>query len=487
MINLLSIFKQYKKIIFAFILSFAIPFFMFYIINFFIFDNVVFKDDLYICNINISGLSNEEIKTKLNNFIKSYDEELFIKLTYNNKIWSLTNKDFEVKSKVHTVISQIENYSKLKRFFNKKELINKIKAMGFDNKVATNFAFLGIEKRIDEIAKEIEVEPIPTKAKYNFDENKFKIIPEIAGSTLDKNSLYDDIVKSLNKTNKPTISLKTVPTYSSITKEDIILSTKFQSQFSTNYFSSNANRKNNIKMSVNKLREIEIQPNQEFSFNQIVGKRTLKNGFMEANIIKNGEFVKGLGGGVCQVSTTLYNALLLANIEVSESHKHSLPVSYVKPALDAMVSWGTHDLKFVNNTNLPIRIIGTADGKNITFKIFGNTNPQGYKLKTRGEIIKTIYPENDIVIADKDGIYSDKITYKGEFYTVKNSKNGYEAVSYLDYYLGDSLIKTKQLRQAKYDAQKGIKYEGTKDISEKPITNEQNFYFFDYKFTNTNL
>ena len=73
MINLLSIFKQYKKIIFAFILSFAIPFFMFYIINFFIFDNVVFKDDLYICNINISGLSNEEIKTKLNNFIKSYD------------------------------------------------------------------------------------------------------------------------------------------------------------------------------------------------------------------------------------------------------------------------------------------------------------------------------------------------------------------------------------------------------------------------------
>ena len=131
-----------------------------------------------------------------------------------------------------------------------------------------------------------------------------------------------------------------------------------------------------------------------------------------------------------------------------------------------MVSWGSADLKFTNTTNLPIYIIASANGEKIKFKIFGDTNKNNYEIKTRGEIIKTIKPPKDKVIQDKSGIYSDKILYKGEFLRVKNAKNGYEAKSYIDYYVDGKLVKSKMLRHATYAPQQGILYEGTETLPE---------------------
>jgi hypothetical protein len=114
-----------------------------------------------------------------------------------------------------------------------------------------------------------------------------------------------------------------------------------------------------------------VDVNGEFSFNKTVGARTEKNGYKVSKIIVGGEFVDGVGGGVCQVSTTLYNAVLLAGLNITECHPHSLPVSYVAPSFDAMVNSGSSDLRFINNTYNPIIIKAFADGTTLKIEIWG--------------------------------------------------------------------------------------------------------------------
>ena len=144
-----------------------------------------------------------------------------------------------------------------------------------------------------------------------------------------------------------------------------------RSKFFTSYPSSTEERKSNIKLAAKSLDYAFVDVGGEFSFNQTVGARTEKRGYKTAKIIVGGEFVDGVGGGVCQVSTTLYNAVLLAGLKVTEFHAHSLPVSYVAPSFDAMVNSGSADLKFINNTHNPVYIRAFADDATLTIEIYG--------------------------------------------------------------------------------------------------------------------
>lgn len=107
----------------------------------------------------------------------------------------------------------------------------------------------------------------------------------------------------------------------------------------------------------------EIANGEEFSFNAAVGERTEERGYSTAKVIENGKFVEGVGGGVCQVSSTVYNCALLSGLTVTERHRHSLAVSYVEPSFDAMVSYSYADLRFYNDTGKSVFIVADADGE----------------------------------------------------------------------------------------------------------------------------
>ena len=295
---------------------------------------------------------------------------------------------------------------------------------------------------------------------------------------VNKEKLYNDISKNLQSSNNIEIIVDTINLSPTITEAEVSKITKKQAEFTTNYTNSNSERKNNIKIATNNLCGICINPGEEFSFNSILGVRSIESGYKQANIIKDGEFVKGVGGGICQVSTTLYNALLLANVDVTEVHKHSLPVSYVKPGLDAMVSWGSADLKFTNTTSLPMFIVGKCDGKSLTFSIHGNTKSPSLTIKTKSEIVKKIPHKGDKIIADTNGQYSDKILFKGEFYRLKHPKDGYEAKAYLQYFINNEFSHEKQIRHSTYNSQQGIVYEGCDTLPEGMTLPNDNFLIY---------
>ena len=133
-------------------------------------------------------------------------------------------------------------------------------------------------------------------------------------------------------------------------------------KFSTYYGDSSENRKHNVALAAKAIDGFVLPPEEEFSFNDTVGARTEERGYRTAYIISEGNFVEGVGGGVCQVSGTLYNCALLADLAVTCVHPHSLPVSYVAPSFDAMVS-SASDLRFANTLSAPVTIRMIADGK----------------------------------------------------------------------------------------------------------------------------
>ncbi|MDE7440119.1 MAG: VanW family protein, partial [Clostridia bacterium] len=154
------------------------------------------------------------------------------------------------------------------------------------------------------------------------------------------------------------------------------------SSFTTYFDGKNEARSDNIRLAASLINGSVLKNGDIFSFNQTVGQRTPERGFQRAKIIENGEFVEGTGGGVCQVSTTLYNAALLAGCRVREYHPHSLSVSYVPPSRDAMVSGTFFDLKFQNVTGSTLYITSKSGENFVNFKVYGRDFGVRYGLRS---------------------------------------------------------------------------------------------------------
>lgn len=194
------------------------------------------------------------------------------------------------------------------------------------------------------------------------------------------------------------------------------------SQFSTSFTSSGYNRSNNIILSSAKLNGLVLMPGEEFSYNQAVGQRTKAAGFRKAGAYSNGKVVQEVGGGICQVSSTLYNAVLYANLEIVERTNHYFNPGYVKAGLDATVSWGGPDFRFRNNRNYPIRIVTDTSGKKLKVYIYG--------LKTDDDCTVVLDPRYISSVPYKTTYQNDASLATGETRVVSSGSNGCKTATY---------------------------------------------------------
>ena len=155
--------------------------------------------------------------------------------------------------------------------------------------------------------------------------------------------------------------------------------------YTSYYRSSDKTRTANLKAAVSKLNNIKIPDDAVFSFNQTVGKRTITAGYETAKVINGGEFVDGLGGGVCQVSSTLFECVLRANVEIVYRTNHSLEIGYVPLGGDATVQWNSKDFKFKNTLGCDVRIKMTCEGGKLTCKLYGkkDVKPNNVKINIK--------------------------------------------------------------------------------------------------------
>ncbi len=172
--------------------------------------------------------------------------------------------------------------------------------------------------------------------------------------------------------------------------------------FTTSFTSSGFSRTTNVNNGSRLISGVTLYPGEEFSMFKQVLPFTRENGYYPAGSYLNGKVVDSIGGGICQVSTTLYNAVLLAELEVTERHNHSMIVGYVNPSADAAIAESAgKDFRFVNNTEAPIYVESTVKNKHITVNIYGmETRSADRKVEYISEVLETIMPPADMIYQD---------------------------------------------------------------------------------------
>lgn len=181
--------------------------------------------------------------------------------------------------------------------------------------------------------------------------------------------------------------------------EDLAQVTDLLGSFTTSFSSSGADRSANVSNGCKLIDGTTLYPGEEFSTYEAVAPFTEKNGYYMAGSYLNGKVVDSLGGGICQVSTTLYNAVLLSELEVTERHNHSMIIAYVKPSMDAAIAESSgKDFRFVNSWENPIYIEGVTQGKQITFTIYGvEQRDPSHVVRYESETLSTTHPDHEII------------------------------------------------------------------------------------------
>ena len=282
------------------------------------------------------------------------------------------------------------------------------------NKEKSNF-LLNLNKNLDD-----DINNIITKYQKNaknaevvsFSNGKFIYKNEQNGIKISKENLIKDIFLNKNNTN---ILLKKEIVLPKISKKDLMLHNKKMAEFTTNFETSTSQRKQNIKIASNKIDNTIVYPNCNFSFNKVVGQRDEKNGFVKAKIIYNGELIEGIGGGVCQVSSTLYVAWVKAGLAVKSSRSHTQKVSYIKQGLDTTVTQWC-DLILSNDTAYPIYIDTIYNDKTLNVILYGTSLNCKIELVVEKyrEIISDEYEEIKINKEEKENEENEKITKENE-------------------------------------------------------------------------
>ena len=192
------------------------------------------------------------------------------------------------------------------------------------------------------------------------------------------------------------------------------------SEFSTKYATSNKNRTTNLILAANKINGTVLMPGETFSYNKVVGERTIQAGYKEAPVYVSGRVEDGIGGGICQITTTLYNAVVYANLDIVERSNHQFVPSYAGPSRDATVVYGAIDFKFKNNRDYPIKITCSVSGGIANFKIWGLKTDNDYEVqitsRTTGTTATAIYSEAYKILKKNGNVVSttllSKDTYK---------------------------------------------------------------------------
>ena len=225
-------------------------------------------------------------------------------------------------------------------------------------------------------------------------------------------------------------------------------------EFTTRYDASNKNRSNNLEIASKKIDGTVVLPGEIFSYNKIVGERTIAEGYKEAAVYSGGKVVEGIGGGICQLSSTLYNAVLYANLEIVSRSNHRFLTSYVEAGRDATVSWGTIDFQFKNTRTYPIKVVSTVKNGVVNIQIKGIQEEKEYTVTIQNTVTETIpYTTNTI---------EDSTIPKGTTVIEQNGANGAKSVTYKIVSYNGIIVERTLLSNDTYSALEKIIRKGTK-------------------------
>lgn len=383
-------------------------------------DNLIYKG-ISINEIDVSLLNKERAERKITDNSIELNENRNILIYADEEEYKISFKELKVEENIQQIVDVAINYGKNDKIIDKYRYIKE----GLERNFKTSITFdeEAFTALLKILCKEQNMSPV--NAVIEHDWSGFKVTPHHIGRTIDEAALRRDIKEAIEENRDGEdiiVNITFKKAEPAIYEEDLNTINTLVSSYSTSFQNSSSGRTRNIEVASSYINNKVIMPGEEFSFNKVVGATTSGKGYSYAKVIKNGAYVDEIGGGICQVSSTLYNAVLKTSLAVTERRNHSKVINYVPRGQDAMIAYGASDFKFVNNFKYPILIEGVINNNMLTFNIYSNKGAFNYLYEVRNEIAKEIKSKKEIIY--------DYGLSEGTVIVEQEGKNGYVINTY---------------------------------------------------------
>lgn len=416
------------------------------------YENVIYPD-ISVQDIDLSGKTREEA----NNILKDKYGDIVlkkkVKVVGQGKTYTIDYSKLSARYNIEEAVDEALSYARSYDFYEKYKLIKNPDPMQISMK------FTYDSKPVKELISIIQNDvgkPAVNASISMMTSGKFNIVPEKNGVRLNTEKLESDILQKINGdlTGDVEIQAPIEPVQPGITLDKLSKINTKLSTFSTSFAGSSSNRTTNIGLATKTINGKVLMPGETFSFNDVVGKRTPERGYKEAPVIIGTKVDYDLGGGICQVSTTLYNAVIRSNIKATERIHHTLPSHYIGVGMDATVDYGNLDYKFKNTLEFPIYLEGYINGTNVVFSVYSDSSLSKYKYDLVNEVYETIQPDTKFV--------DDPSMPEGQTEVVQPSSIGYKVKVYKKNYENGNFVGQELIANETYNKVDAVIKRGTK-------------------------
>lgn len=425
---------------------------------------------VHVDNVHIGGLTMSEARRALEQNAAASNEQFSLSVTIDGKTWRITQNELPLSRNIDAVLSEAYAIGRQGSLDTLNASITPFEARCqqadfVHQKGAYLYTEITYDKTrarelADTLANSVSIAASDASIySFDFSTRSFQFIPEQVGQEISSEEIYNAIIANMDARNyNGSISLNTRTVTPSVTVAALSQNYGLISSYSTSTETlTGYNRTKNIELSCAAISGKVVQPGETFSFNEATGKRTVEKGYLPAGAIAQGASIEETGGGVCQTSSTLFNAVALAGMEIVKLSPHAWPSTYVDPARDATVDWQSWqtlsestDFVFRNSSDYPIFIVAYLTGSNYnractcTVEIYGVALSDGVEIALSVNLISTTPAptETEYVLNTSLAYGTEKVTRK--------ARTGYKYETWRIYYLNGVEINREKLRTATY-------------------------------------
>jgi len=408
-----------------------------------------FANGISIDGVDVSEKTYDQGKRMVFDEVQKELSGVSVSLLYNGTRMTLDAQALGVSSDADAVVDQAYNINKKTRDSIEQRYNKTIESKGKNYKSTLLFDENTLYDTIKKYTDERNVEPLNATASFDPATYRFTFTAEKNGISLDASELTQKVLAKLKAGDYSDIEVDSTVVYPEETQSDLKENTVPIGQCETTA-TKNENRNTNIRLMCEAVDGLEIKPGQTLSINDLVGERTEEKGFKAAPAIMDGSMlIDDIGGGICQLAGTLYNAALKANMEIVERVHHSWPSNYLPVGLDATLNWDNKDLKIKNTSAHSIIVSAKFVNQVVTVRLYGEPLPDGMSIKLENNILKEI-PSSGTEIR-----YTNELP-NGVRQTASRPRKGYDVEVYRVYMRDGEVVGKTRVSHDKYPAIKGI-------------------------------
>lgn len=393
-------------------------------------DRDVIYPGIFVDGVHVGDMTVEQAREALSQSGALMDNAFSVTVAIGDRTWTVDPSNIPAQRDLGNVLERAyaigrtngtEIQTSLKTPF--RERVDRAVALrenGVNLVTTASYDHAAVRALVDEIAAYVTRDPIDAQIQsFDYATRAFTFTEAQPGVTLDADLLYQRLTAALDRWEVgTTVTVDPIVTEPAVTREQLTASFGLVAAYTTET-TRDSNRNTNIDLACQAINGTALMPGETFSFNEATGQRTTEKGYKSAGAIAAGQSIEEVGGGICQVSSTLFNAVARANLEIVSRSPHAWPSTYVNIGEDATVNWPNLDFKFKNNTQSPVFVITYYKDRRMSAEIWGMSLGEGVTIELQSTVVRTIDPPSDIKY-----VYSADVPYGTEKTTVK-ARTGY--------------------------------------------------------------